>query len=61
MEIEVSLASSAEKPILQNLMQYYLDEFNTIDGVDVDENTGMFNNSILERYWTEAERYPFLV
>lgn len=61
MDIEVSLASVDEKLILQNLMQYYLYEFSSIDGVDVDDDTGTFSDPRLDLYWIEAERYPFIV
>ena len=60
MEIEISLAPSTEKHILQNLMQYYLYEFSAIDGVDVDDK-GMYSDPNLDRYWTEVKRYPFIV
>ena len=60
MDVEVSLAASTEKPILQNLIQYYLYEFSAIEDMDVD-GKGMFNDPNLDRYWTEPKRYPFIV
>jgi predicted acetyltransferase len=61
MHIEVSLASLDEKPILQNLMQFYLYEFSTIESIEIDEHTGNFSYPYLDRYWIDKERYPFLV
>jgi predicted acetyltransferase len=60
MEIEISQALFEEKIILRNLMQYYLYEFSMIDSEQVDES-GAFDYQILDHYWTDPDRYPFLV
>lgn len=59
-EIRISLASFQEKTILRNLIQYYLYEFSELDGVVMNES-GLFDYHYLDHYWTEPDRYPFLV
>ena len=60
METVISLATYREKAILRNLMQYYLYEFSELDGVVMIES-GLFDYHYLDHYWTEPDRYPFLV
>jgi len=59
-EIRISLASFQEKTILRNLIQYYLSEFSQLGGVVMNES-GLFDYQYLDHYWTEPDRYPFLV
>jgi predicted acetyltransferase len=60
MNIEISRASFAEKSILRNLMQLYLYDFSPIDGADVDK-FGLYGYRILDQYWVESGRFPFLM
>jgi predicted acetyltransferase len=60
MNIEISSASFAEKSILRNLMQLYLYDFSPIDGADVDK-FGLYGYRILDQYWVESGRFPFLM
>lgn len=59
-QVEISATAYQEKSILRNLIQYYLYEFSQISDVKLD-NTGQFNYRYLDYYWTEPDRYPFLV
>ena len=59
-QIEISAAAYQEKNILPNLMQDYLYEFSQISDVELDD-TGQFHYRYLDYYWTEPDRYPFLI
>jgi predicted acetyltransferase len=60
MKIEVTQATFQEKAILRNLMQLYLYDFSEMDGNSVGDS-GLFDYRYLDLYWTEPDRYPFLV
>jgi len=60
MECQVSVADYSEKAILRNLIELYLYDFSELEGGDVNE-FGLFDYHYLDHYWTEPERYPFLV
>jgi len=59
MKVELSLASSADIPTLENLMQLYLYDFSEFDCADVD-GQGRYSE-YLDLYWTKPERHPFLI
>ena len=60
MILDVSPAAYEEKTILHNLMQLYLYDFSEMDGKSVNES-GIFDSRYLELYWSEPERFPYLV
>lgn len=60
MQVEVSAASYQENSILSNLLQYYLFEFSPISNLELDD-AGLFSYPYLDHYWTEPDRFPFLV
>ena len=60
MNIEVQPASLEDKTILRNLMELYAYDFTEFDQCDVDAH-GLFGYNHLDHYWTEPDRYPFLV
>ncbi|MDF2715641.1 MAG: acetyltransferase [Paenibacillus sp.] len=60
MDIEIKLASYEEKSILRNLMELAQYDYSEYDGSDVDEH-GLYGYKFLDHYWTDADRYPFLV
>jgi predicted acetyltransferase len=61
MDIVVSVAEVADKPVLRNLYQLYEYEFSRFDPTDVNEH-GLFDSPrYFDHYWTEAGRYPFLI
>ncbi|MCB9134259.1 MAG: GNAT family N-acetyltransferase [Anaerolineales bacterium] len=60
MDITLTPASLAEKPLLERLMQLYLYDFTAFDGDDVDEQ-GEYSYKYLPLYWTEPHRRPFLL
>ncbi len=58
--IEVFSATPEEQPVLENLLELYVYEFSELLGIDVGED-GRFGYPRLPLYWSEPERYPFLV
>ena len=60
LNIDVSPAAVAERPILRHLMELYLYDFSEVDGADVGY-LGFYDYPYLDHYWVEAERSPFLV
>lgn len=60
MEIQIKLASYEEKSILRNLMELAQYDYSEYDGYDVDEH-GLYGYKYLDHYWTDSDRYPFLV
>lgn len=60
MDIEIQRAFLSEKSILRNLMELCQHDYSEHNGDDVDEH-GLFGYNYLDHYWTEPERYPFLV
>ncbi len=60
MILDVSPAAYEEKSILRNLLQLYLYDFSEIDGKGVNDS-GIFDSQYLELYWSEPERFPYLV
>ena len=60
MDIEIQRASISDKSVLRNLMEFCQHDYSEYDSVDVDEH-GLFGYKYLDNYWTESERYPFLI
>src|SRR4030042_483489 len=60
LNINVSPATVAERPILRHLMELYLYDFSEVDGADIG-NLGLYEYPYLDHYWVEPERSPFLV
>ena len=60
MHIELRPAAESDKPVLRQLMELYRHDFSEWDDSDVDEQ-GFFGSPYLDRYWTEPDRYPFLI
>jgi len=60
MNIEIKKASIEEKSILRNLLELYQYDFSEFDGSDIDEH-GLFGYKYLDHYWTEDNRYPFII
>ena len=60
MNIQVSPATVAERPVLRQLMELYQYDFSEFDGADVSP-LGLYDYPYLDHYWVESERSPFLV
>ena len=60
MNIEVTPATQAERPILRHLMELYLYDFSEFDGADLGP-IGLYEYPYLDHYWVEPGRSPFLV
>jgi predicted acetyltransferase len=60
--VRIEKASKAQKPLIERLMQLYLYDFSEIEGGDVGQD-GLFEHPrlLLESYWSDPSRHPFLV
>lgn len=60
MDIKLEKAAIDQKSILRNLLELYNYDFTEFDPDDVDEH-GLYGYKYLDHYWTEENRYPFLI
>jgi len=60
MSVTVEPASAAERTTIANLIELYLYEFSDIDGREIGPD-GRFAYPLLERYWQEKGRFPFII
>lgn len=60
MDIKLEKASINQKSIMRNLLELYNYDFTEYDPDDVDEH-GLYGYKYLDHYWTEENRYPFLI
>lgn len=60
MQISVTPATEADRPVFENLIQLYVYDFTDFKEWDVEEN-GRFKDYGLEGCWTEDYRHPFLI
>jgi predicted acetyltransferase len=60
MEIAVDPAPVTEKRVIERLLEFYIYDFSEFMGWNVDRR-GRFGYRYLDHYWTEDNRFPFLV
>ena len=60
MDITIELVKKDEKEILRNLLEKYNYEFSQYNGLDVN-NIGLFGYDYFDNYWTEENRFPYLI
>src|SRR5258708_37754867 len=61
MTLEVVRAGAGDKSVLRQLIELYrYDGSDIAPGLEVDAH-GLYGYDYLDHYWTEPERYPFLV
>jgi predicted acetyltransferase len=60
MQVSVVPATETDRPVLANLIQFYVYEFTAFKAWDVQEN-GRFKDHGLDGCWTTDERHPFLI
>jgi predicted acetyltransferase len=58
--VEVQAATLQNKPALRQLLELYAHDFSELNGADVDDD-GVYGYAYLDAYWTEPNRYPFLI
>jgi predicted acetyltransferase len=61
--IEIRPAPEAEKPVLRHLLLYHAHDMSEFGDADVDD-AGLFHYDgfiVLDDYWTDDKRHPFLV
>jgi predicted acetyltransferase len=59
-KVEVRLAVLQELPVLSNLYQLYIHDFTDFVEVPLG-NDGRFDYDPLPQYWTEPNRFPFII
>jgi predicted acetyltransferase len=57
---EVIPAELAQQPILANLLQLYAHDFSDFHDIGLGED-GRYSYTQLPLYWTDPDRYPFLI
>jgi predicted acetyltransferase len=58
----IKIASIKEKPLLENLLQSYLDELSKYPGENLSRNSnGFYPYIYLDYYWKDDDRYPYLL
>ena len=62
MIVNIKKASRKRLPVFERLMQLYFYDFGEIEGFDINQD-GLFEPASfrLESYWTEPDRFPFLI
>jgi predicted acetyltransferase len=60
MNIKIEKASIEQKIVLKNLLELYKYDFSEYDPEDVNEQ-GEYGYKYFDNYWTEPERFPFLI
>lgn len=62
LRIELKEAHKEQMPVLERLIQLYLYDFSEMERFDVNRE-GLFElkSASLESYWSEPERFPFLI
>jgi predicted acetyltransferase len=60
MTLEISPAALEDKPLISRMMQLYLYDFSEMTGFDLDPQ-GCFLYPYLDHYWSEPNRYPFVI
>ena len=58
--IEVIPAAAGQAPVLANLIELYAHDFSEFHDLDIGED-GRFGYAPLPLYWSEPDRYPFLI
>lgn len=63
MHVELSKATIAEKPVVDNLVQFYLYEFSQyMPSIRLDADRGLYEGlPDLDEYWESPNREPFLL
>ncbi len=60
MKVRIEKASLKQKPVLERLMQLYMYDFSEMQSADLNPD-GLYEYEYLDLYWSESERFPFLI
>lgn len=60
MKIELKEASKINKLIIRNMMELYNYDLSEYEDSDLNEH-GLYDYSYLDNYWTEEDRYPYII
>lgn len=58
-KVQVLPADRDDRAVIRRLLELYRYDFSEFDGSDLDEH-GEFGYRLLDLYWTEEDRHPFL-
>jgi predicted acetyltransferase len=60
--VTIEVVPLADKPILQQLMEFYLYDFSEVDGKEIGPHgTYAYAYPYLDYYWREPDRFPFFI
>lgn len=59
-DIDISIASPSEKPLIEQMMQLYRYDMSEFDRSDLD-HFGRFSYDYLDSYWTDDSRMPLII
>lgn len=60
MKVEINVAALEEKFILRNLLELCLHDYSEFTNKNISDY-GLFDYPYLDHYWTDPDRYPFLI
>ncbi|MED4886346.1 GNAT family N-acetyltransferase [Lysinibacillus fusiformis] len=60
MDVQIIQAPVEQKNVLRHLLELYTYDFSEFDPLDVNEQ-GLYGYEYFDHYWTEPERFPFLI
>ncbi|GCF09433.1 GNAT family N-acetyltransferase [Dictyobacter arantiisoli] len=60
MKVEITLAPLEEKFILRNLLELCQHDYSEFTNKSIGDH-GLFDYPYLDHYWTDPDRYPFLI
>lgn len=60
MKIQVKAASINDKLIIRNMMELYNYDLSEYEDSDLNDH-GLYDYKYIDNYWTEENRYPFIV
>jgi predicted acetyltransferase len=60
MSLYIHQATASERPLVDNLLQYYLHDFSEFTTVEIDAH-GRFVYPYLAHYWQDPDRWPLLI
>jgi predicted acetyltransferase len=60
MDIRVDQAPIEEKSLIRNMLELYVYDFSEFAGFDLNQH-GLYGYRYLDHYWSEPNRFPFIV
>ncbi|WP_200411173.1 GNAT family N-acetyltransferase [Virgibacillus salexigens] len=60
MDVQIKIAQVEQKVVVKHLLELYKYDFSEFDPEDVNDQ-GLYGYKYFDHYWTEPERFPFLI